>query len=305
MAITETQRENRRKHIGSSDVAPILGLSQWRSAWDVWAEKTGRLEDRPSEQSDAMLAGTLFEDGVLRWAESRLGPILRNQYRRAEGLPIAVHLDGLTVDGDPVEAKTSGLFWTLPDGWGEDESDQVPDDVLCQCHAHMLATSSLVCHVPTFLGGRGFAYFRVERNDELAATIAEAAVAFWCNVQNDTPPPESNPSCETIQRIRRTPGHLLECSPETDMRIRHWTEAREERLSAEKHEALIRTALLGHLGDAEGAHLSDGSVLTYYRSKSRRYFDQKAFARECPDLAAKYTSDRPGSRTLYLKKGKL
>ena len=36
MPITELQRERRRKHIGSSDVAAILNMDQFRSSDDAW-----------------------------------------------------------------------------------------------------------------------------------------------------------------------------------------------------------------------------------------------------------------------------
>ena len=40
MPITELQRQRRRKHIGSSDVAAILNMDQFRNSADVWISKT-------------------------------------------------------------------------------------------------------------------------------------------------------------------------------------------------------------------------------------------------------------------------
>ncbi len=41
MPITNRQRKLRQDHIGSSDMAAILGVDPWRTAYDVWLEKTG------------------------------------------------------------------------------------------------------------------------------------------------------------------------------------------------------------------------------------------------------------------------
>ena len=42
--------EQRKKGIGGSDVAAIMGLSPWRTPAEVWFEKTGRVE--PPDLSD-------------------------------------------------------------------------------------------------------------------------------------------------------------------------------------------------------------------------------------------------------------
>ena len=42
--------EQRRKTVGGSDAAAIVGLSQYASAYTVWADKTGRLPDKPDSR---------------------------------------------------------------------------------------------------------------------------------------------------------------------------------------------------------------------------------------------------------------
>ena len=45
----------RRKTIGGSDAAGIVGLSKWASPFSVWAEKTGRTAEK--EDTEAMRQG--------------------------------------------------------------------------------------------------------------------------------------------------------------------------------------------------------------------------------------------------------
>ena len=52
--------ERRRKTIGGSDAAGIVGLSKWASPFSVWADKTGRAEEKAA--TEAMRQGRDLED---------------------------------------------------------------------------------------------------------------------------------------------------------------------------------------------------------------------------------------------------
>ena len=59
----------RRKTIGRSDAAGIVGLSRYATPYTVWADKTGRLPDQ--EDNEAMRQGRELEEYVAkRWEES-------------------------------------------------------------------------------------------------------------------------------------------------------------------------------------------------------------------------------------------
>ena len=45
--LTTEQLEARKKGIGGSDVASILGLSPWKSQYQLYLEKRGELEEEP------------------------------------------------------------------------------------------------------------------------------------------------------------------------------------------------------------------------------------------------------------------
>ena len=44
----------RRTGLGGSDIAAVLGLSKWRTPWDVWADKKGLLPEK--EETNAIPA---------------------------------------------------------------------------------------------------------------------------------------------------------------------------------------------------------------------------------------------------------
>jgi len=301
MPITKTQLAQRRNHIGSSDMAAILGLSPYRSAWDVWAEKTGRVEPADLSGRPAVQAGNLMEVAVLDYAADALGALTRNQYRSAPALHLGANCDAiLRATGQPVEAKTSGLFGPLPEAWGEGGTDQVPDPYIVQVHVQMLCTGAQAAHLAAFLGGRGFELYHVALNADLAEVIAEAATRFWALVETDTPPENATPALETLARLRRVPQSVVEGLP-ADLLL-DYEAAHEAVKNAEALKDSAKAEILRHLGDAEAGVFDDGRAVTYYEVPSNR-LDVKALQAARPDVCAEYMRESAARRMTIRKKG--
>ena len=300
MAITTQQKEERGRWIGSSDVAALLGLSPWRNVYDVWLEKTNRLEPQPPAEG-AMEDGIIFEPGILTWAEKRLGPLEKNPknlWFKDEAIRIISHPDAIVVaTGEPVEAKTSGLRGPLPPGWGEPETDQIPDYYLVQAQVHVMLSKKDLCHVPAYLGGRGPTMFRVNRNESLQQFIGERVGEFWAEyVKKDIPPPDVVPHLETAKRMIRQVGKLVAVDPRIVERARA---ARLAKSITEKTSEEADAALIAALGDAEGTE--DGSV-SYFRQE-RKGLDLKQLKVNHPELWQQFPQDSI-YRVLRFKKEK-
>lgn len=266
MPITEQQRIERRNHIGSSDMAAILGVDPFKSAYDVWLDKTGKLEQRPA--SDEMDDGNALEDRLLTWSEKTLGRLVRNEHAIVKNFPIAANIDGVRIDtSEPVEAKTTGFNGMPISGIGEPGTDQIPDHWIIQGHVHMMAMDAGCCHYPVWIGGRGkFLYF-VERHPLIVERIEAASVAFWDNIRKDIPPDNSTPSLEVVKYMRREPGKVIDIPSDI---VARWDEARAVRLDAEKTEKQIEAELLAAISDAEGANCELGKI-TYMEQKRKSY----------------------------------
>lgn len=299
MGITEYQLKQRNTHIGSSDMAAILGISPYANAWDVWAEKTGKVEPRDLSGNQAVLAGNLLEDGVLSYAAQHLGPLTRNQYRSRPDLHLGANVDAIVrANGYPVEAKTAGMTGPLSPDWGEPHTDEVPATHIVQCHVHMLVTDTSVCHLPAFLGGRGFAMYEVPLNDRLAESIAERARAFWQCVERDTPPPDTVPMLDTIRRMRRVPKSIARNLPVT---LLEDVEAAKTALhDAKKRKDEAEARLLAALEDHEAGEFTDGRAVTYYEA-TRSGLDTTALREAYPEIAKQFSTQTP-YRTLRVRK---
>ncbi len=283
MPLTEAQLEKRRQHVGGSDV-PRLANGQ---AHDVWLEKVHKTD---GFTNPAMEAGTLLENSVLDWAERELGPFKRDfdgsrqVTLYAEDSPLATNADAvIESSGVPVEAKTTGLVGPVYGEWGEEGTDEIPGNVILQCHAHMVAAKAQVCHVPTLIGGRGFVMFRVERDDGLCQRILEMVETFWQYVVDRVPPGDewgqvSAPSLSVLKRIAREPGKILPAGAVNVKTVEQWEQAKACKRFIEKGCDALQAEVLAQLGDATGAVLKDGRYLEMKTSNVAAGY-RKAYSR--------------------------
>ena len=282
-------------------MAAVLGLSPWQNAYDIWLEKTGQLNDRKEESY--MGAGSMFENGVLDWAAKvELGELVRNVTVKAVGFPVVSNVDAIRMANKfPVEAKVYGLFGPLLGGWGEAGSDMVPDYIIIQTHVHMLCTDKPTCYVPTFLGGRGFVMYYIDRDQEIIDAICDKSIEFWDEyVVKKTPPPDIMPTLPVIKRMRREPEKIVDI-PEAA--VINYLNAVEAEKQTKEIKELAKTEMLTHLGNAEaGRYGNEGMMITYFES-IRHLIDGERLKMERPEIAAEFEKLSP-SRTVRVKKPK-
>jgi len=279
MGITAKQLELRRKTLGSSDMAAVLGVSPFQTEHDIYLEKTQDLE--PLVQTDAMARGNYLERALLHYAADELGAIIRNQRRIVRGHRIAANIDAVVIEtGEPIEAKSFN-FYSGAD-WGKEGTDQVPLNVIVQCHVHMIALKAEVCHVPVVGSSMVLQMFRVSYNENVANAIFESADEFWSNVESGTPP-DSKVSIETSKRVKRISGKSSEVSSDL---VWKWAEAGKAKKKAVDQEKLLKAMVLQSLGDGEISQLIDGvedvSHVTFYE-QGRSSIDNDKLKKEFPD----------------------
>ncbi len=261
--------KDRTGFLGATDIAAILGLSPWRTPWEVWAEKTKRIE--PAEAGEAAEAGTMLEPVVLRMAEQTLGPIRPGGTASIPGTPIQCHPDGITQDDQPVEAKTSGILGPIYGQWGEPETDQIPEYYLVQAHVQIAAMRAQQCWVPALLGGLGLRLYTVPQHALLEEEIIERACRWWEeHVVQDRPPEQTTPPpLEVLRRLRRQPGKVITLD-RTDL-IQAYEAASLAAKEAEERKKLAQAALIAAMEDAEEALLPDGRRVVHRKQFRKGY----------------------------------
>ena len=270
--LTQQELDRRQHFITASDVPAILGKSPWRNAADVyWSKVRGTVD----KTNDAMEAGNMLEPVVLQWADRELGGVLPGDWRVAENGINAASLDGVTLIGNPVEAKTSGITGPgSPHQWGEAGTDDIPDYYLLQVQTQLLVTGQSQAFVPALIGNRGFVMYVVERNDRLISVIEASSIEFMERVRNEDPPDNVRPSLDTIKRLRREPNKTVEIAGDV---VQAWLDAQKEASAAAKRADEAKAALLAQLQDAERGVWSGGEVTYYEQTRKAHQVAESTF----------------------------
>jgi len=313
---------NRTKYLGGSDIGAILGFSKYRTALDVWLEKTGRIVNKVDNLP--VRFGTFAESFVASEYAAQTGfslvhseeGVIHPQYPFMVG-----HIDrfvgdsslGSSIDAEPLfhpdgscaashllECKTASPF--NQSDWGDLGTDEVPMSYLVQCLWYLAITNLERCDVAVLFGNSDFRIYEVYRDKELEDLIITKAATFWNDyIQADTPPPAQ---CEAdYQHLfkREVSGKVIEAGPEICDLTKKLQLLNSEIKSKEMEISHIKQTIMGHMGEAE-LLTHQGQVLATWKSPKQSYrIDSKRLEVEHPELIPQYQVPIQNSRRLVIK----
>jgi putative phage-type endonuclease len=265
--------ERRRTGIGGSDAAAALGLSPWKTAFQLYLEKIG--EPEPTIESEAFLWGRLLE------------PLVASEYGRRTGRELAPsgmlrhpnhgwmigHPDRLVV-GEPsriVEIKTA-TGWAARD-WG-DGIDAIPAVYVAQCCHYIALTGAAICDVAVLIGGSDFRVYSITADPEITQLLIDAEARFWQCVERREPPEPTSPedAARRWGRLSR-PGAVIAGEAELDA-ITALHRVKSARKDLAEAEDLAQLTIMQALGD-DGDTLIDADgrpLATWKLDKGRQEF---------------------------------
>jgi putative phage-type endonuclease len=265
-ALTERNdfHAERRTGIGGSDAAAAIGISPWRTPYDLWLDKIGEAEDlTPSEP---MVWGSLLEPVIAAEYSRRTARTIEapQEMLRHPRYPWMIgHLDRRVI-GEPriVECKTAGTRR----GWGEPGTDEVPLHYLVQVHHYLIVSGAEFADIAVLIGGSDFRLYEVRRDDDIARSLIDQEHAFWRRVEAHEPPAPVN-LADALHRwggLARA-GAVVAGEAEM-MAIVELRQTREARAALEVAEAAAKLIVLQALA-ARGDTLIDaaGDVLASWR----------------------------------------
>ena len=297
--LTEKQQQTRSRGIGGSDVAPILGLSPWKTAYQVWEEKTGM--GQPQEETPAMAYGKLMEGTLRQWYSNETGHIVTVP-KMGVAHPIydflRASLDGITEDGRVLEIKTA----RFSKDWGEPGTDEIPIYYMTQVQHYLMVYSLDVADVVVSIAGSMPQIYEVPADKSLQQMILEEMAAFWRLVENQTPPVPVSYSDMLARFGGKSIPNSVTATMDAIEAHAALKEVQEKMKALEVSENNLKALLMGELGANEVLLGIDGKPLvTWKLSKPSLKFDAKAFQLAEPDDYKKYLTEQPGSRRFLLK----
>lgn len=175
---------NRLGFIGGSDIAAILGVSSYKTAYQLYLEKLGLAQQ--DEETEWQYWGKTLE------------PLVRERFKASTGFavtqPDAIvhpqypflvgHLDGFIEQENAVlEIKCASAFMRYK--WAD---DAIPLDYLLQVAFYCALKGCDKAYFAVLFGGNTYEQRVYEHDRKLGEQIIEAAVQFWWHIEMQIPP---------------------------------------------------------------------------------------------------------------------
>nr|DAT92723.1 MAG TPA: Exonuclease [Caudoviricetes sp.] len=291
----------RKKGIGGSDIAAIIGVSQFKTALDVYLSKT---TEQPEQQGEHLYWGHALENPIIdRFIQDTGANVIRQpEMRRHPDYEWAIaNADALITNGDTIEAileiKTSSAFKSRE--WGADDTDEVPIEYIAQVQWYMWIYDVNEAYLAALIGGNQYRQYHITRDDELIAMLAEKAQAFWQNHVIPRIPPEPQDGADAQKLYPHDNGDTAEADSDT---LTAYAELRELKAQEKELKAQIaaKEDLLKIKIGSYSAMQTNGNTLFTWKAQSSSRFDSKAFQAAHPDLYRQYTKQSE-TRVLRLK----
>lgn len=264
--------EARKKGLGGSDIAVILGLSPWKSPTELYYEKRGEIEPADLSDNELVHFGHVLE-GVVADEYSRRNNVKverRNKMMASKEHPFMLaNIDRKVVGVKKgLECKTADRF-TI-NNWGEPGTDEIPDYYRTQVEHYMIVTQYPEWDLAVLIGGNQYRDYHIEQDLELSEMIIEQCAKFWERVQKGLVPDLDFNHPGTLDLIKKmhpgTNGKTIQLPDE----ILHWHKVKTEA------EAMVKTytgvvdgckaRILAALGDNACGTLPDAAY-QYKRSQ--------------------------------------
>ena len=276
----------RKRGIGGSDAGAVCGLNPYRTAIQVYYDKTS--DEIEEIDNEAMRQGREFEDYVAgRFCEASGKKVRRaNAMYYDEKNPFMLaDVDRMVVgENAGLECKTASPY--MAEKW---EDGKIPLSYQIQCHHYMSVCNTDAWYIAVLIYGKEFKYYRIERDEQVIADLIRIEKEFWREhvMKRVMPDPDGSKTADAAiaERFKISRDITIPLSG-FDARLKR----REELLSVMGHmeaeKRQIDQELKLYLGDAEMAENEHYRVS--WKNVSRSSLDERRLKEEQPEVYEKY-----------------
>jgi putative phage-type endonuclease len=312
MLINQDFTEDRTSFIGGSDIGAILGVNPYRTALDVWLEKTGKSSSQTSNL--AMRFGSFAEDFVANEYALSSGLYLRpatNSFIHPSIPYFCAHIDRLVFETPPsieldqtpnkiLECKTANPFRQAD--WGDAGTNQVPLSYLCQCAWYMSITNIDRTDLAVLFGNSDFRIYSIDRDKELENLILDKAHIFWNKyvLKDIAPPTTTEADCKKLFQ-KSNPKKTIEADKELLRLAREYQQLLLKIEEADDRINLIKQSIMNTMQDAQSICIGKHELISWKNTKPIARFDSSEFEKAHPDLYRAFQKVSDGSRRFVFK----
>lgn len=181
---SEAWHKFRETHLGASNSAPILGMSQYQTAVDIFNDKTSR--NFPVQMNDAMRAGVEMEPKIREAWEFMTGMKFETPTAEHDDYPfISASFDGYHAATNSIIEIKHSLYPKLVNCIGKQDLGhfkEVYPSYFVQCQHQMFVSGSKECTLVTMDKELYLLSLVIPRDDEfINDTLIPTVVNFWNN----------------------------------------------------------------------------------------------------------------------------
>lgn len=278
MAGTPEWTEARKTGFGGSEICAAAGArlppefrSRFSTPLEVASRKLGLLPEwegnaatRRGTRAEPFVLKTYLEESGLEVARYPMPMFRHHKYDFIFATP-----DALLTNGEGAEIKTSTSY-AAKGKWGEEGTDDVPSDYLCQAQLEAEILDVQFVNVVLMTGDWKLQVFRVERNQPLIDGLIDAAHDLWKIIQaypitGELPEPtwEHPSTLDLMKDLHRTidPGKVITLSEDAIAAVARRTAINAEKKVLDTEYESLTSKILAELGDANAGDLGDGYVM--------------------------------------------
>ena len=290
----ESWLKYRKQGIGGSDAGAVCGLNPYRTAIQVYYDKTSdSIEDVDNE---AMRQVREFEEYVAR----RFSEASGKKVRRANAMFYDEKYPFMLADVDRmIVGENAGLECKTASPYSEEKwrDDKIPLSYQLQCYHYMSVCNADAWYIAVLIYGRDFKYYRIERDNEVIENLIRIEKEFWNEyvLKQVIPDPDGSKTADAAiaERFKESKSITIPLTG-FDERLERRQEILSllEKIETEKRQ--IDQELKLYLGDAEMAENQHYRVS--WKNFSRSSIDEKRLKAEQPEIYEKYRRETTSRR---------
>ena len=243
----------RKAGIGGSDCAAAIGLSRWKSPFQLWSEKTDRII--PTKAGEAAYWGIQLEN-LLRAEFIKRTNLEVHEcpffLRSKEHKHMLANIDGYVKNEDGsfsvLEIKTANAYAV------QDWLDGLPIEYFAQIMHYMVVTGMSSAYVAVLLGGNEFRIQKYDRDEEMVKHIIQMEENFWFNFMlKDVPPEATAKDNEFLSQLypKAAPERVIELPAEAMEILTDYEKANHELALVKEAKETAEAQLKAMMADAE------------------------------------------------------
>ena len=274
--------KQRSKGLGGSDAGAVMGLNPYKSAYSLWAEKTGQISN-VVEENEAIRLGNDSEDYVAkRFAEQENKKIKRSSYcYQSKEFPfMRANVDRLIVgENAALECKTANPFKD-----GDYSNDIIPPTYYCQCLHYMAVCGFDRMYLAVLVFQKGFYTYVIDRGNEAVEAdiraLIKAESEFWKLVEDGTAPDidGSESTAQTLKQLHKDELKTVFDLTEYDEKLDEIQELKEQQKELKTRQKTLENELKEILINCDYGQSSIYNVSAKVTTSNR--FDTDKFKKE-------------------------